>query len=132
MAIAHRTRDLRRQSRFLLTLVLALLQTPAVCAVVPQMVTFASADDNTELVGYLYAPSGSGPYPAIVLLHGRGGLYSSLRRGTYTAETLTMRHRMWGEFWASRGYVALLVDSLARAGTRKDFPKALITSARPR
>ena len=97
----------------------------AACALAatPETVNFASADGKTTLTGYLFTPSSPGPHPAIVMLHGRGGPYSSLRRGTYTAETLTMRHRMWGEFWASRGYHALHVDSFAPRGYPGGFPK---------
>ena len=89
----------------------------------PDTVRFESADGKTELTGYLFKPAGEGPYAAIVMLHGRSGAYSSLRRGTYNAETLTMRHRMWGNFWASRGYVALLVDSFGPRGHPAGFPK---------
>lgn len=105
---------------FLLALVSAALP---VRTAVPDTVQFASGDGAIELTGYLFKPAGSGPHPAIVMLHGRGGPYSSLRRGTYTAETLTMRHRMWGEFWAARGYVALLVDSFGPRGYPEGFPK---------
>ncbi|HYC46013.1 MAG TPA: dienelactone hydrolase family protein [Burkholderiales bacterium] len=89
----------------------------------PETVRFPSADGRTELLGYLFKPEAAGPHPAIVMLHGRGGPYSSLKRGTYTGETLTMRHRMWGEFWASRGYVALHVDSFGPRGYWDGFPK---------
>ena len=93
------------------------------CAAAPETVRFPSLDARTELVGYLFKPEGDGAFPAIVMLHGRGGPYSSGKRGTYTAATLTMRHRMWGEFWASRGYVALLVDSFGPRGYWDGFPK---------
>jgi len=92
-------------------------------AAVPDTVRFPSADSRTELTGYVFRPAGAGPYPAIVMLHGRGGPYSSLKRGTYSAETLTMRHRMWGEFWASQGFVALLVDSFGPRGYPEGFPR---------
>lgn len=92
-------------------------------AAVPETLKFPSADGVTELTGYLFKPAGTGPHAAIVMLHGRGGPYSSLKRGTYTAETLTARHRMWGEFWAARGYVALLVDSFGPRGYPQGFPK---------
>lgn len=111
----------------LLAIALALVQielfAAALAAPAPETVNFASLDKTTQLTGYLFTPSAPGPHPAIVMLHGRGGPYSSLRRGTYTAETLTMRHRMWGEFWAARGYVALLVDSFAPRGYPDGFPK---------
>ena len=92
-------------------------------AAAPAMVTFESADGKTELTGYVYLPDGAPPHPAIVMLHGRSGLYSSLKRGTYTAETLSARHRMWGEWWAKQGYVALLVDSFGPRGHAGGFAR---------
>ena len=92
-------------------------------AATPDTVYFMSGDGETRLVGYVYSPEGAGPHPAIVLLHGRAGAYSSLKRGMHTAEALSARHRMWGEFWAGRGYVALLVDSFAPRGYGDGFPK---------
>lgn len=92
-------------------------------AQVPDTVQFRSGDGKTQLTGYLFKPSGTGPHPAIVMLHGRAGPYSSLRRGVYTAESLTQRHRMWGEYWASRGYLALHVDSFGPRGYPDGFPK---------
>jgi len=94
---------------------------------VAQAVHFPSADGRTELVGYLFAPSGRGPHPAIVLLHGRGGPYSGNvnagctlvapgRESPCNAATLSRRHEMWGAYWAARGYVALLVDSFGPRG----------------
>ncbi len=75
------------------------------------------------LVGYLFAPEGRGPHPAIVLLHGRAGPYSSLAEGSYTASTLSKRHKEWGHFWSDRGYVALLVDSFGPRGYPAGFPR---------
>lgn len=96
----------------------------------PETVTFMSRDGRTELTGYLFHPGTPGPHAAVVMLHGRSGPYSSLKRGTYTADTLTMRHRMWGEFWAAHGYVALHVDSFGPRGYPAGFPKHSY-SARP-
>jgi dienelactone hydrolase len=107
----------------------ALVATCSVCAcggataAVPETIRFMSADNKTELVGYLFAPGREGRHPAIVMLHGRAGPYSSLRRGQYDAQSLSARHRTWGEFWASRGYVALLVDSFGPRGHPSGFPK---------
>src|SRR5689334_13185294 len=39
----------------------------------PETVFFPSRDGKTELVGYLFLPSGGGTHPGIVMLHGRGG-----------------------------------------------------------
>ena len=87
-----------------------------------ETVHFQSEDRQTRLVGYLFLPETAGPHPAIVLLHGRAGAYSSLANGVYTAETLSKRHKQWGHFWADRGYVALLVDSFGPRGYPAGFP----------
>jgi dienelactone hydrolase len=89
----------------------------------PKTVHFRSGDGQTQLTGYLFQPAGRGPHPAIVMLHGRAGLYSSLARGVYNAGTLSKRHKFWGEFWAERGYVAVLVDSFGPRGYWQGFPK---------
>jgi carboxymethylenebutenolidase len=100
----------------------------------PETVYFKSADGTTEIVGYLYKPEGSGPHPAIVLLHGRAGPYSTkynkdctlVGRGVTSdcnAGTLSMRHQMWGKFWAGKGVLALLPDSFGPRGVGKGFPR---------
>jgi dienelactone hydrolase len=90
---------------------------------VPETVHFQSEDHKTKLVAYLFEPSTTGPHAAIVLLHGRMGAYSSAANGVYTAATLSKRHRQWGEFWAVRGYLALLVDSFGPRGYPGGFGK---------
>jgi len=90
---------------------------------VPETVHFPTANGSVTLVGFLFAPSGNGPHPAIVMLHGRAGPYSSLAHGRYDATTLSKRHKEWGEFWAQRGYVALLVDSFGPRGYAEGFPR---------
>lgn len=92
-------------------------------AATPETVKFPSRDGKTELVGYLFKPSASGPHPAVVMLHGRAGPYSSLKPGMISADNLTARHRMWGEFWAVRGYLALHVDSFGPRGYARGFAK---------
>ena len=98
----------------------------------PETVYFKSADGQTEITGYLFKPSGSGPYPAIVLLHGRAGPYSANDNKDCTfvgrdvtsacnAATLSKRHEMWGEFWAARGVLALLPDSFGPRGLAHGF-----------
>jgi dienelactone hydrolase len=91
-------------------------------AAVPETVTFASRDGKSQLTGYLFKPDTPGPHPAVVMLHGRGGPYSSLRPGVADATNLTARHRMWGNFWAARGYLALHVDSFGPRGYPRGFP----------
>ena len=102
---------------------LAILSMAAAHATKPETVSFPSRDGGIRLVGYLFKPERPGVYPAVVMLHGRSGLYSSLRRGTYTVETLTLRHTMWGYFWAQRGYLALHVDSFGPRGYPDGFPR---------
>ena len=89
----------------------------------PRTVHFPSEDHRTRLVGYLFEPKTPGPHPAIVLLHGRAGAYSSLAAGVYTAATLSKRHQTWGNLWADSGYIALLVDSFGPRGYAAGFPK---------
>jgi dienelactone hydrolase len=101
-------------------LLLALAATPARAE--PAAVYFPSADGKTELVGYLFAPSTPGPHPAVVMLHGRAGPYSTNYnydctrvakgvRSDCNASTLSKRHMAWGDYWAAHGYLALLPDS---------------------
>jgi dienelactone hydrolase len=101
----------------------ALLLLTSCCAAAAKTVHFQSEDHKVKLVGYLFEPSASGPHPAIVLLHGRAGPYSSRANGVYNGETLSKRHKEWGEFWAERGYLAILVDSFGPRGYASGFPK---------
>ena len=104
----------------------------AVASGAPQTVYFRSADDRTALTGYLFRPTTPGPWPAIVMLHGRGGPYSSndnsectfVGAGTASpcnASTLSKRHAMWGEYWSAHGYLALLPDSFGPRGKAHGF-----------
>jgi len=98
----------------------------------PQTVYFPSGDGATQIVGYVFKPKSAGPYPAIVLLHGRGGPYSSNINDDCTfvgpkiasacnASTLSKRHAMWGQYWADHGYLALLPDSFGPRGKAYGF-----------
>src|SRR5215510_8875031 len=97
----------------------------------PETVYFKSAD-GTEIVGYLFRPREAGAHGAIVMLHGRAGPYSANVNADCTlvarqvtspcnAATLSKRHRMWGEYWAAHGYVALLPDSFGPRGKAYGF-----------
>jgi dienelactone hydrolase len=114
----------------LLAIALALLAASARAE--PETVYFKSADGATEIVGYLFKPAGTGPHPAIVLLHDRAGPYSANdnRDCTFVAHgvtsacnagTLSKRHMMWGEFWADHGVLALLPDSFGPRGKAHGF-----------
>ena len=95
----------------------------------PERVTFPSADGHTMLIGYLYEPSPKhaaqvpAQVSAIVMMHGRGGAYSSLAKGRHDASTLSQRHQMWGHFWSLQGYYALMVDGFGPRGHGQGFPQ---------
>ena len=95
--------------------------TTSVLAATPETVKFPSRDGKTEFVGYLFKPAGAGPFAAVVMLHGRAGSYSSNKPGVIAADNLTARHRLWGEFWAQQGYLALHVDSFGPRGFAKAY-----------
>lgn len=66
---------------------------------------------SVTLSAWLYKPRGSGPFPALVLLHGCGGQYDA--RGALTAS-----NHHWAGLLNEAGYVALLVDSYGPRGQR--------------
>jgi dienelactone hydrolase len=91
----------------------------------PERVAFPSADGQTTLIGYVYRPEGShaARTPAVVMMHGRAGAYSSAAHGVYDASTLSRRHQQWGHIWAQRGYLAILVDGFSPRGYPHGFPR---------
>jgi len=106
-------------------LMLALFALGPAQAVIPETVHFNSDDGKTKLVAYLYKPDAPGPHPAIVALHGRSGLYST-RGSSYTADNLAPRNKMWGEFWAARGYLVLFIDTFGPRGYPTGFAAGTI------
>jgi carboxymethylenebutenolidase len=93
-------------------------------ATAQQRVTFPSADGKTTLIGYVFAPSKRAQrVPAVVMMHGRGGAYSSAAKGRYDAATLSKRHKAWGSLWAANGYLAVLVDGFSPRGYPAGFPR---------
>lgn len=102
---------------------LLMLSAGAGLAATPESVKFPSADGQTMLTGYVFLPQGQGPHPAVVMLHGRAGPYSSLKRGQHNADALSLRHKMWGRFWAERGFLAIHVDSFGPRGYGDGFGK---------
>jgi dienelactone hydrolase len=90
-----------------------------------ERVTFLSADGATMLVGYIFRPQGrhTARMPAVVMMHGRAGAYSSAADGTYSATTLSRRHQQWGHLWAQQGYLAILVDGFGPRGYPQGFPR---------
>jgi carboxymethylenebutenolidase len=99
--------------------------TNATAASLPERVTFASADGRTTLVGYVFKPEAphAARTPAVVMMHGRAGAYSSAADGRYDASTLSKRHQEWGHIWAQQGYIAILVDGFGPRGYPHGFPR---------
>jgi dienelactone hydrolase len=71
-----------------------------------------------ELSGWLYRPSGAGPFPAIVLAHTCGGV----------SEHTTV----WGKLLASWGYVALAPDSFGPRGEKSVCGRGRIVTGQTR
>jgi len=80
-------------------------------ALAQELIHFPSLEDNgpgqpaTMLDGYLFRPNGTGPFPAIVGLHGCSGMFV---RGT---SALWPTYQAWGPELARYGFMFLLVDS---------------------
>jgi dienelactone hydrolase len=91
----------------------------------PERVEFPAIGSDTRLVGFVFEPAqdGASRHPAVVLMHGRGGAYSTAAKGVYNASTLSARHKAWGAEWAAHGYVALLVDGFGPRGYPQGFPR---------
>jgi len=89
----------------------------------PERVQFGSLDGKTTLVGYVFKPAvqQAERVPAVVMMHGRAGAYSSAAKGVYDATTLSQRHQFWGRLWAAQGYIAILVDGFGPRGYPQGF-----------
>jgi dienelactone hydrolase len=114
-----------------LALAVTTLALAAACATMgttPGAVHFASLD-GAALDGYLFRPAGAGPHPAVVFLHGCGGLISS-RGGIQTREA------DWAPRLTALGYVVFMVDSFTPRGVRRMCSPATFSDsiyrARPR
>ena len=106
--------NIKRTSLFDFYALLLALCLSSTHAATPTPVTIPSAGISSTpeaIVAYLFKPAGSGPHPAVVMMHGCGGAYDS--KGTLGA-----RHLMWGEHLASHGYVALMLDSFSSRGIK--------------
>jgi dienelactone hydrolase len=103
---------------------LGLLSLGAAPRPLPERVSFPSADGKTILTGYLFRPETkpAKPAPAVVMMHGRGGVYSSRATGNGAA-TISRRYQEWGHIWAQQGYSALIVDGFEPRGYTKGFPR---------
>ena len=85
-------------------------------AVAQEKVQFASLDGKdgaapTQLDGYLFRPTKPGPYPAVVFLHGCGGLISGI------SHKIMSREMDWAGKLNAAGIAVLMVDSFAPRGS---------------
>ena len=100
----------------------------------PEVVAFDSADGDVKLTGFLYLPDVKewpGLRPAVVMLHGRSGVFSSNAK-KFDATTLSARTVMWGKFWAARGYIGLYVDTFGPRGYARGFEAGTNNGSRPK
>jgi dienelactone hydrolase len=74
------------------------------------------------LDGYLFRPAGEGAHPAVVFLHGCGGLVSSDR-------AIFARELDWAGRLTGAGYVVLMVDSFSARGVKTMCSPATFESA---
>jgi dienelactone hydrolase len=87
----------------------------------PQRVSFDSLDRDpltgkqVVIQALLFKPPGAGfrRLPAVVALHGCGGMYSTV---TSRRDSLSIRHRMMADLLVSEGYVVLFPDSFRSRG----------------
>ena len=85
-------------------LIFAMLLFLAGCAQSIQLHSVDWGGESVDLPAWLSMPSGKGPFPAVVLMHGCGGLA--------TARNITE----WAGWFNSRGYAALAIDSFTGRG----------------
>ncbi|RYE35307.1 MAG: dienelactone hydrolase family protein [Hyphomicrobiales bacterium] len=84
--------------------------------------------ESGDLVGWLAQPAGTGPFPAVIGLHGCAGLYA--RSGEINA-----RESDWSQRLTAAGYVVLLVDSFGPRGIKSlcnERERALTPAGRAR
>jgi dienelactone hydrolase len=105
----------------------------AFCATVLSA-TVTHASDQVEikngdfgLRGMLYRPAGSGPFPAVVAMHGCGGLWTGSGR-------ISPRFNEWGERLLAKGFAVLFPDSFGSRdlGSQCRNPKRSIRVSRER
>ena len=86
---------------------------PGAQALAPETVTIDSAlASKGPFTAQLLRPSGAGPFPAIVAMHGCGGLLTSKGQ-------LRSREMDWAERFVAAGYAVLFPDSFTARGVRE-------------
>lgn len=90
-----------------------------------ERVRLPSYDGDLDAV--LYRPKGPGPFPAVVALHGCGGLFRENGK-------LSLRHSDWGERLAGEGFIVLMPDSYGsrRLGSQCGVKELTVRASRER
>jgi dienelactone hydrolase len=97
-----------------------LLMTAAVVSTQAQTITNVQVPQgNLSLAGRLFTPAGPGPFPAVVVMHGSGGMWSD----DDPANGMLTHLQEWGQLLRDNGYVALFVDSFNARGIPANFQK---------
>jgi dienelactone hydrolase len=90
-----------------------------------ELVHFPSFEDNgpgrssTVLNGYLSRPAGEGQHPAVIFLHGCGGLFMGSMIGRLMGSSIEPGESDWAGELTRRGYAVLMVDSFAPRDRRE-------------
>jgi dienelactone hydrolase len=111
----------RTASLSILSLAAALFAGNAQSAATVQDVDFFN-DQGVKLTAKFFQPSGNGPFPAVVLMHGCSGFYSnSLNQvkqadGTYKEGAMMSLYKEWAQRLNNAGYSALVVNSFTPRG----------------
>jgi dienelactone hydrolase len=98
---------LKHSCRLLALSGLAAILAALVPAKAEEWVSFPSRDGVT-LKALLMKPAGAGPFPAIVALHGCGGLG--------TGGAISARHQDWGDRLVAAGFLVIFPESFASRG----------------
>jgi dienelactone hydrolase len=106
------TRPFRCIAALAATMTTALLMANPAATAAPETVAFPDATGTVALHGYLWRPTGDGPFAAAVLMHGCGGALTS-------ADEISRHYRQWADRLIEWGYVALLVDGFTPRGVRE-------------
>lgn len=92
-----------------MTLAIGLVALLAVPAIAGGYERVRIPHDDYQLDAVLFRPTGPGPFPAVVALHGCGGLWRE-------PDKLSTRHSDWGERLAATGLIVLMPDSYGSRG----------------
>lgn len=96
--------------RFLIAVIAAMtaFASPSRAASAPEPVEIPAGD--SKLKGVLFRPEGSGPFPAVVALHGCAGLQNA-------SGAVSSIYRDWGQKLVAQGFAVLWPDSYGSRGT---------------